>query len=169
MSTHTHTHNKRQRVLIVEDAGGVYAVSNKCSHLGLPIQGKTAMFTAQVKDGCVVCPAHGTAFALADGAVKGEWCPKVRAARHAAAREGGDARARRSAFRGEGAAPAAIGCIVSTTNRRQHKHDHQKPHNNDMHTPQFPQLPLVGKLGDKKPLPTFQVRVSDAGDIEVDV
>jgi len=115
-------------------------VSNKCSHLGLPIQGKTAMFTAvvrlvgpllrvglgrqstllvtacllpahhfhrsssapfqqvaaqlnastinvplpprhatdQVKDSCVVCPAHGTAFDLATGEVKGEWCPKVR-------------------------------------------------------------------------------------------
>lgn len=67
------------------------------------------MFTAVVKDSCVVCPAHGTAFALADGSVKGEWCPK------------------------------------------------------------FPQLPLVGKLGDKKPLPTFACRVSEAGDVEVDV
>lgn len=40
-----------QRILIVEDAGNVYAVSNKCSHLGLPLQGKTAMFTAQVRPG----------------------------------------------------------------------------------------------------------------------
>jgi nitrite reductase/ring-hydroxylating ferredoxin subunit len=170
-------------VLVVEDAGSVYAVSNKCSHLGLPLQGKTAMFTAtvrgarrractggergdgsvgggggagsaavempwvgekrwrasrpsrsrpgrpnpyhahthhtnnntkkqkksQIKDGCVVCPAHNTAFSLKDGAVKGEWCPK------------------------------------------------------------FPQLPLVGKLGDAKPLPTFGCRVSEAGDVEVDV
>lgn len=29
-------------------------------------------------DKCVVCPAHGTAFDLATGEVKGEWCPKVR-------------------------------------------------------------------------------------------
>ena len=32
--------------------------------------------------------------------------------------------------------------------------------------PKFPTLPLVGKLGDSKPLPTFQSRVT-AGDIEV--
>lgn len=32
----------------------------------------------QIKSGCVVCPAHGTAFALGTGEVKGEWCPKVR-------------------------------------------------------------------------------------------
>ncbi|GBF90316.1 rieske ferredoxin [Raphidocelis subcapitata] len=98
-----------QRVLIVDDGGSVYAVSNKCSHLGLPLQGKTALFTATIAQGCVVCPAHGTAFALDSGEVKGEWCPK------------------------------------------------------------FPQLPLVGKLGDKKPLPTFGCRVSEAGDVEVDV
>jgi hypothetical protein len=29
-------------------------------------------------DKCVVCPAHGTAFDLKTGEVKGEWCPKVR-------------------------------------------------------------------------------------------
>jgi hypothetical protein len=29
-------------------------------------------------DKCVVCPAHGTAFDLKTGDVKGEWCPKVR-------------------------------------------------------------------------------------------
>jgi hypothetical protein len=38
-----------QRVLLVEDGGEIYAVSNKCSHLGLPLQGKTAMFTAVVR------------------------------------------------------------------------------------------------------------------------
>jgi hypothetical protein len=41
--------NPPQRVLIVEDAGEVFAVSNKCSHLGLPLQGKTALFTATVR------------------------------------------------------------------------------------------------------------------------
>ncbi|KIZ07600.1 hypothetical protein MNEG_0347 [Monoraphidium neglectum] len=98
-----------QRVLIVEDAGEVFAVSNKCSHLGLPLQGKTALFTATIKDSCVVCPAHNTAFELASGEVKGEWCPK------------------------------------------------------------FPNLPVVGKLSEKKPLPVFKVRVSEGGDVEVDV
>jgi hypothetical protein len=34
---------------------------------------------------------------------------------------------------------------------------------------QFPQLPLVGKLGDAKPLPTYKVRVSDSGDVEVEI
>ncbi len=37
------------------------------------------MFQAEVKDKCVVCPAHGTFFDLKTGEVKGEWCPKVRA------------------------------------------------------------------------------------------
>ena len=31
----------------------------------------------QVKDACIVCPAHGTFFDLKTGAVKGEWCPKL--------------------------------------------------------------------------------------------
>ncbi|KAF8072624.1 hypothetical protein HT031_000284 [Scenedesmus sp. PABB004] len=96
-----------QKVLIVETEGQVYAVSNKCSHLGLPLVGKTAFFQGQVKDKCIVCPAHDTAFDLATGEVKGEWCPK------------------------------------------------------------FPTLPLVGKMTDKKPLPTFESRVDDAGNIEV--
>ncbi|GIM01262.1 hypothetical protein Vretimale_6064 [Volvox reticuliferus] len=96
-----------QKVLLVELGGTVRAVSNKCSHLGLPLVGKTAMFQADIKDKCVVCPAHGTYFDLETGAVKGEWCPKL------------------------------------------------------------PNLPLVGKGPAQKPLPTFQVRVSDAGEIEV--
>jgi hypothetical protein len=33
--------------------------------------------------------------------------------------------------------------------------------------PGFPQLPLVGKLVDKKPLPTYQSRVDEAGNVEV--
>lgn len=30
---------------------------------------------AQVVNKCIVCPAHNTAFDLATGEVKGEWCP----------------------------------------------------------------------------------------------
>jgi nitrite reductase/ring-hydroxylating ferredoxin subunit len=97
------------RVLLAEDGGKLYAVSNKCSHLGLPLVGKTALLQGTVAQGCVTCPAHKTRFSLADGSVQGEWCPS------------------------------------------------------------FPQLPLVGKLGDKKPLPTYGVRVSESGAIEVDV
>lgn len=59
----------------------MYAVNNKCSHLGLPLVGKTALLQGEVsvKQGraCVTCPAHGTVFSLADGAPQGEWCPKL--------------------------------------------------------------------------------------------
>jgi len=96
-----------QKILIAESDGEVYAVSNKCSHLGLPLVGKTAVFQGKVVNNCIVCPAHDTAFDLKTGEVKGEWCPK------------------------------------------------------------FPNLPLVGKVSDKKPLPTFQSRVTESGEIEV--
>ena len=61
------------RVLLAESDGQIFAVSNKCSHLGLPIVGKTALFQGAVSDRCVTCPAHGTKFDLASGEVKGEW------------------------------------------------------------------------------------------------
>ena len=47
-----------------------------------------------------MCPAHNTAFDLATGAVKGEWCPSM------------------------------------------------------------PNLPIVGKMGDAKPLPVFKARTA---------
>lgn len=51
-------------------------MSNKCPHLGLSMQGKTALLSAKVTpDCCVVCPAHNTAFSMETGEVKGEWCP----------------------------------------------------------------------------------------------
>lgn len=37
-----------QRVLLAEAEGQVYAVSNKCSHLGLPLVGKTALLQGKV-------------------------------------------------------------------------------------------------------------------------
>jgi len=40
------------------------------------MQGKTALLSAAITpDKCIVCPAHKTAFDLATGEVKGEWCP----------------------------------------------------------------------------------------------
>ena len=79
-TTKPHHHQKNNKnkldgakVLLVQDGDAVYAVSNKCSHLGLPLVGKTAFFQGTVAAGCVVCPAHGTAFDLATGEVKGEW------------------------------------------------------------------------------------------------
>ncbi len=35
--------------------------------------------------------------------------------------------------------------------------------------PQLPNLPLVGKGPAKKPLPTYQARVTESGDIEVNL
>jgi nitrite reductase/ring-hydroxylating ferredoxin subunit len=64
-----------QKILVAEVDGNLYAVSNKCTHLNLPLVGKTAIFQGKVADKCIVCPAHGTAFDLQTGAVKGEWCP----------------------------------------------------------------------------------------------
>ena len=49
-----------QKVLLLDVDGDIRAVSNKCSHLGLPLQGK--ILSAEVKNGCVTCAAHGTAF-----------------------------------------------------------------------------------------------------------
>lgn len=54
-------------------AGDVYAVNNKCSHLGLPIQGK--IVGKPLQGGCLVCPFHNTAFDVKTGEVKGEWSP----------------------------------------------------------------------------------------------
>ena len=64
-------------MLLAESDGEVYAVSNKCSHLGLPLVGKTALFQAEVSNKCVTCPAHGTKFDLATGEPVGEWCPNM--------------------------------------------------------------------------------------------
>eukprot|EP00854_Cymbomonas_tetramitiformis_P002745 gene2745-3524_t len=95
------------KVLLATVDDEVYAVSNKCSHLGLPLVGKTGLLQAKISDKCVVCPAHGTSFDLATGDVKGEWCPKL------------------------------------------------------------PNLPLVGKGPKEAPLPTFESRVGENGEIEV--
>ena len=69
------------KVLVAAAAGKTYAVSNKCSHLGLSLVGKTALLQGKVGEvngkQCITCPAHGTAFSLEDGSVQGEWCPKL--------------------------------------------------------------------------------------------
>lgn len=69
---------EKGRILIQEFAGDMFAMNNKCSHLGLPLQGKTPLFSAECTNkGEIVCAAHGTMFKLTDGNVSGEWCPKV--------------------------------------------------------------------------------------------
>lgn len=52
-------------------------LTHHLSFPGLPLQGRTALLQADVKAGCVTCSAHGTVFSLTDGAVQGEWCPKL--------------------------------------------------------------------------------------------
>ena len=53
-----------------------YAVANKCPHLGLSMQGKTPLLSAEMRDdGCIVCPAHKSAFKVTTGEPVGEWCP----------------------------------------------------------------------------------------------
>ena len=45
------------KILIQSFMGDVYAVSNRCPHLGLSMQGKTALLSAEMRDdGCIVCP-----------------------------------------------------------------------------------------------------------------
>eukprot|EP00892_Ulva_mutabilis_P000340 jgi/Ulvmu1/10306/UM060_0108.1 len=94
------------KILVQELDGEVYAVSNKCTHLGLPLQGK--IVGQEVVDGCVVCPFHNNAFDIKTGEVQGEWAPG------------------------------------------------------------FPKLPLVGKIKETAPLPTYATRV-DGDSVEVDV
>ena len=54
----------------------IYAVANKCPHLGLSMQGKTPLLSAEMRDdGCIVCPAPKSAFKLTTGEPVGEWCP----------------------------------------------------------------------------------------------
>ena len=50
------------KILVAKEGDAVYASSNKCSHLGISLQGKTALLDAKVSGGCVTCSAHGTVF-----------------------------------------------------------------------------------------------------------
>jgi nitrite reductase/ring-hydroxylating ferredoxin subunit len=106
--------------------------------------GKTAFFQGTITpDKCVVCPAHNTAFDLATGAVKGTWCPKVRGPGSVV-----------------GPDKAGGGFCLSGPHTMYGSHP-VSPH------AQFPDLPLVGKMTAEKPLPTYQSRVDEAGNIEV--
>lgn len=48
-----------QKILFVEEDGAVFAVSNKCSHLGLPLQGRLVSPVLEAGP-CVTCSFHGT-------------------------------------------------------------------------------------------------------------
>ena len=74
-----------KKILLQYFMDELYCVSNKCPHLGISMQGKTALLSAGLeepkRDGskapCIVCPAHQTAFDMESGEVEGEWCPKL--------------------------------------------------------------------------------------------
>ena len=74
-----------KKVLLQYFMDELYCVSNKCPHLGISMQGKTALLSAGLeapkregsKAPCIVCPAHQTAFDMESGEVEGEWCPKL--------------------------------------------------------------------------------------------
>jgi nitrite reductase/ring-hydroxylating ferredoxin subunit len=56
-------------VLLVNHKGQIYAVDNRCPHMGAPlVQGKVT------EDGALVCRRHHSAFDLRTGNVK-DWAP----------------------------------------------------------------------------------------------
>ncbi|MFL5802604.1 MAG: Rieske 2Fe-2S domain-containing protein [Roseiflexaceae bacterium] len=50
-----------RRIVLVRQDGRIYALAERCSHLGGPLA------DGIVEDGCIQCPWHGSRFALADG------------------------------------------------------------------------------------------------------
>lgn len=50
-------------VLVSRSGRKVYAVANRCTHRGAPLD------DGEIADGCVTCPWHGSRFDLADGSV----------------------------------------------------------------------------------------------------
>ena len=84
-----------KKVLLQYFMDELYCVSNACPHLGISMQGKTALLSAGLVESkaegsrapCIVCPAHQTAFDMKSGEVEGEWCPKL-PERYTRAREG---------------------------------------------------------------------------------
>lgn len=51
------------RVLVINLDGNFHAVDDLCPHLSVP------MSRGELKDGCVICPAHGSAFDVRTGTV----------------------------------------------------------------------------------------------------
>lgn len=51
----------QHRVLIVNLDGSFYALDDLCPHLAVPLS------RGEVKDGCVICPGHGSVFDVKTG------------------------------------------------------------------------------------------------------
>jgi nitrite reductase/ring-hydroxylating ferredoxin subunit len=52
---------ENQKVMLTRVAGKIYAVANKCPHLGMPLA------KSKVCDGAVICRWHGASFDLTTG------------------------------------------------------------------------------------------------------
>jgi nitrite reductase/ring-hydroxylating ferredoxin subunit len=50
-----------QRVVVVNLDGQFYALDDLCPHLAVPLS------RGEVKDGCIVCPGHGSVFNVSTG------------------------------------------------------------------------------------------------------
>jgi nitrite reductase/ring-hydroxylating ferredoxin subunit/uncharacterized membrane protein len=50
-----------RRIVLVRQNGQIYALDERCSHLGGPLA------DGEVENGCIICPWHGSRFALDDG------------------------------------------------------------------------------------------------------
>ena len=51
-------------VVLVNDGGRLHALEDRCTHRG------GALHDGELRDGCLVCPLHGSAFRIADGSVE---------------------------------------------------------------------------------------------------
>jgi nitrite reductase/ring-hydroxylating ferredoxin subunit len=57
-----------ESVLLIHEAGQIYAIASACPHMRLPLKG------GRVKDHTITCPWHHSAFDLRTGDVK-DWSP----------------------------------------------------------------------------------------------
>ena len=63
---------EKQPIALFYTDGNVYAIDNRCPHMGFPMQGSTC------KDGIVTCPWHYARFDLASGGTFDAWADDVR-------------------------------------------------------------------------------------------
>lgn len=63
---------EQQTIALFFSDGKVYAIDNRCPHMGFPLHGSTC------KDGIVTCPWHYARFDLASGGTFDSWADDVR-------------------------------------------------------------------------------------------
>lgn len=54
----------QQEVILIQEQGQVYIISNRCTHMDAPLQSGT------IQNGYIRCPLHGVEFSLKDGCSK---------------------------------------------------------------------------------------------------